>query len=569
MVNFLKNKDVFSKYLAVAFGRQRVKGYPWVGKVTGTSPTPQITAFNALGEGEWALCEGAFWKGVWIPPTDYEFKTGALATGMTTGNQTVCSYFPKDVPHTRTAGIGYKVPVGLGNPDIENNTPSDFEGIFQTKLTPDFDNSGTQTDFSYSPNPARCIIELLQTYCRLPNLPSLYASAAEYWLSRIDWGAWIDFRDFHEQPETVDYTTIPNFEGFGLTANFYNGTNFDTWVKKFVQPTLDFSSSSAAQASGVSATNFSARFEGFIKAQYSETMTFHAAHDNGVRVYITTAAGSYGSPVIDQWASDGSTTAGTHTGTYAMTADTFYKIKVEWNSSTTPSLLKLEWSSTSQTQAVISHKNFYPKRETRPLYEFHGYFNVPVYPSFAIREILRCSNSIQQDVNGKLRFFCLEQLSSSFNLTNANIDSFEFKRRDILMSDPVTIYEGDFNDLDLEYMEKPTTSVQIYLDYLTRKNAEIVKVVPLYNSTRWQARKVLLTQSKLEVGNDLIATAKCKTSLTYPVIAGDKITVTHRKTGNDPIDYLVREAIDHGVSESEQLQTQEAEKRTFILQQWG
>lgn len=561
-VNHLKNTNPNIKYLAVGFGRQAVKGHLCWSKVTGSSPTHQITAYNALGEGEWEAIEGAFWKGIPIPAADLNFHKGALATAMTSGNQIVDSFFDKDVPHSRTAAIGYKIPVGLGNADIENTPPLEFEGIFKTKKCPNFNSSGVQTDFSYSVNPARCIIELLLTYARLPNLPNSYASAAAYWISRIDWGAWTAFRNFHNHTETVDYTTIADFDGFGLTAEYYTGTNFDTFISKFVHPNFDINYGSKPPAYGVAAGNFSGRFEGKIKFDYSQTFTFTVTHDNGARLWIN------GTQLINQWQNDGQSTAGTHTATFAATANQFYDIKIEWNDGGVTGNLKVEWESSSQAKQVIPSKNLYPKAEVKPLYESHVFFETPTNFADAIRLILFQSNSIMQDVNGKLRFYPLEDLSSTFTLDNSNIDTFKFRRRDILLNNPVTAYEADFKDLDLQYLEKPSTPVRVELEGITRKLAENIKTVPMFNTTRWQAKKILETRAKLEVGNGLLAEVTAKAAKTYPIVAGDVITATHRKTGDSPRNYLVREAIDGGVSEGSETQDTDVEKRTFTLQEW-
>lgn len=569
MVYHLKNSNASAKYLAVAFGRHAVKGHLVRSKVTGTSPTHQITAYNALGEGEFSECEGAFWKGVWIPPADYDFQTGALATAMLSGPQQVNSLFPEDVPHSRTAAIGYEVPVGLGNADIEATPPTDFEGIFKCKKCPDYDEDGEEVDFSYSVNPARVIAELFRTYARIPNLPTAYADWIAYWISRIDWANWTDFRDWHDTTETVNYTTITDFEGFGLTAEFYEGTNFTTLKKKYVQPSINFASSSAAPIPWVAAGNFSARFEGFIKAEYSETYTFHLAADNGVRVYAAAVGAGYGTALIDQWANDGSHTPGTHTATFAMTAGTFYKIKIEWNDGGTTSNLKFEWSSTSQTQEVVPHTALYPLAESKPRYEAHVYFETPTNLADAIRTILFQTNSLMQDVNGKLRFYAYEQLASSFTLDNSNITKFEkCRRRDILQAAPVTALEADFKDLDLLYLEKPATNLRLELGTFTRHSHEVIKTIPLFNTTRWQARKILQMRAKLESAGDLLWEAEGTMSKTYPIIAGDLITATHRKIGEDSRLYLVREAVDKGVAEAARKQGQESEKRIFTLQEW-
>lgn len=569
VVNHLKNADAARKFLTVALGRQAVKGYPCWSSVSGVAPNHQITAYNALGEGEWDGCDGAYYKGIWIPPADYNFHTGALATGMTSGAQQVDSFFPKDVPHSRTAAIGYKVPQGIGNADNEANPPLDFEGIFRTKKCPNYNSSGVQTDFSYSANPARGIVELLRTYARLPNLPSHYASAAAYWLSRIDFGAWVDFRDFHDQTEIVDYTTIEDFEGFGLTSEWYSGTNFQTFLTKFVHPSINFSLSTAVPFGGLTLSSLSARFEGFITFPTTENWTLHLTVDNGVKVWVVPVGSAYGSPLINQWDDTGTHTPGTHTATFAATADTFYKIKIEWNDGGAPQQLKFEWSSASQTQTVVPSKYLYPKAEAQNLYESHVYFESPIHPSAAIRQILLVSNSIMQDVNGKLRFFCLEQLTPGFPLDNSNIDSLNFRRRDILQSNPITAYEGDFKDLDSQFLEEPAKAIQIETDYLTRKSTENIKVINLYNTTRWRARKVLQTRMKLEVGNDMLVEIEAKLAKTYPILAGDLIPVTHRKIGEESRNYLVIKAVDKGVQESTRTQTTEPEGRSFILQEWN
>lgn len=567
-VNHLQNSKQAQKVLTIAFGLQPVSGHLCWSKVSGTAPSHQITAFNALGEGEWNACKAAFYRGINIPSSDFEFHPGALATGMTSGPQQVGTYFNLDLPHSRTATIGYKVPTGIGSADTQANPPTEFEGIFETKKCPDFNSSGTQTDFSYTTNAARQIIELLQTYARLPNLPSAFASSAAYWRSRIDWGNWREFADFHETTESVDYTTIPDFKGFGLTAKFYNGTNFDTFVQKFVLPVVNYPNTSASPAVGVTAGSFSAEFIGFLKAPKTENTTFHFTHDNGVRFWIVPVGSSFGSPLVDSWSDDGSSTAGTHTGSYSLTADTFYKIKIHWNQGGSNSQMKFEWSSTTQTQQVVPSQYLFPEVETRKKWESHVFIESPLSVGDGIRRILSQVNSIMQDVKGKLRFFCLDELSSSFSLDNDNITSFKFRRRDILQSDPVTELEAKFRDIDHQYLNFPATPVSHKLEIFGNQSNENVLTVPLYNTTRWQARKLLEAKAKLEYANPLLADIIAPMAKSYPIIAGDLITVTHRKTNNVPTVFLVRKSVDKGISENRG-QGKDIESRQFVVQEWS
>lgn len=559
-INHLKNRDAQRKTLTVAFGRHAVKGHLCWSRSTGTAGPPanfDIFAYNALGEGEWDSCEAAYYRGIEVPSNEYHFHPGALAEAMDTGPQVVEEYFDKDVPHSRTAAIGYKLPHNIGDLDTEKTPPDAFEGIFRTKKVPDFNLSGAQTGFSYSANPARCVAGALTTYGRLPNLPASYTGAADYWPTRIDWAAWRDWRDYCDQTEPVDYLDFPDMDGFGLTASYYNGDNFDDFVTKFVQPVIDLNLGTASPAAGVDHLEFTARFEGRLKARASGVFTFTLTHQDGARLMIEHDS------VIDEW----SGFAGGQ-GEYELVEDRTYNIIIEWKQVGSPVTVKLEWDNKGHPIEVISSKYLYPKIEDRPRYESHVYFDSPANFADVLRTILFVSNSVMQDVNGKLRFYCLEQLIPDFTLNNTNIDSFKFRRRDILQSDAVTSYEAKFRDLDSQFLEEPVTPVHLELDYLTRKNVENVKVINLFNTTRWQARKVLQMRAKLETGNDLMAEVEAKTATTYPLVAGDLVTVQHRKIGPASRTYLVREATDGAVPEASGGLATEPEKRTFTLQEW-
>lgn len=566
-INNLQNNEQSKKMLTIAFGTVSVKGHLCWTKVAGTSPNHQITAFNALGEGEFNKCKGAFYKGIEIPPADYEFHPGALATGMTTGAQTVGTFFDKDVPHSRTATIGYKIPTGFGSADTQGSPPTDFEGIFEAKKCPDFNGAGVQTDFSFTANPAREIIELLKTYARIPNLPTVYASSAAYWLSRIDFGNWTEFRDYHEQTETVDYTTIPDFKGFGLTAKFYNGTNFQTFITKFVRPTIEYPTTSVAPVIGV--TGFSAQFDGFLKAPATENRTFHFTHDNGVKFWIVPVGTAFGTPLVNSWTDDGTQTPGTHTGTYALTAGQFYKIRIQWNSTVGTSQLKFEWSSTSQTQQVVPSQYLYPEVEQQKIWESNVWIDTPLSVGDGIRRILNQTNSIMQDVKGKLRFFCLDALTPSFTLDESKIDSIKFRYKDLLQSEPFTELEAEFKDLDHQYLNEPAKTISHKLETFSRQTSEKVLTVPLYNTTRWQARKLLVAKAKFDYENRIIAEIASPMAKSYEVVAGDLITVQHRKLGDSPRTVLVRKSVDRGISEIRNQQGKEIEKRIFTVQDWS
>lgn len=543
--------------LTVAFGRAIAEGHLLRSYFSGN----QVYCFNRLGEGRWNLLEAVYWRGFGLASSEYHFHPGTHSTSMSDATQGVDAWFTGDVPHSHSVTLGYRTPPDQADTsNLITNPPLGLSVIAQTKWSPDYNSSGVQTDYNFFVNPANEIIEVLLSYARMPNLPSIYADIAAYWLARIDWGNWVAFRDFHNQTETVDYTTIANLEGFGLTGRYYNGNNFDTFLTERIDPIVDLPSSSGSATYGQNTSNYSIRWEGKIKSKAAGSYLFSILHDDGVKLWVN------GTLVIDQWG-----TAGTHTGTITLAADTLYDIKIDFKGEGSPNGITASWQPPSESLVVIPSKNLYPKAATKPLYEVHTYFDTPISPGDAIRRILFLSNSIMQDVDGKLRFYCLEQLTPTFDFDSSQKiveGTFNFKRRDILQSDPITEFEAKFRDLDSQYLEEPVDTVSYKVDYLTRKVKENIKVVELYNTTRWQARKILQTRAKLEVGNNLSSTFDGYGATTYSVIAGDLVSINHRKIGASK-NYLVLEATDKGMSNSSRFRSNDVYKRTFRVQEWS
>lgn len=550
IINNLKSKDLSTYILEVAFGRHSVAGDLCWSYATGAGPTLRNFGYIALGEGEWDGIESGYYLGGELAATEYNFHTGALATAMETGNQIVDPWFPLDVPHSRTAAISFRTPEGVGEADTEANPPTRFKGIFRTKKVGNYNNLGASTDFSYSPNPARVLAEGLLGSARIPNLPSIYTNFIDYWKNRIDWGAWTEWRDYCNQSEIIDYRLIPDLLGFGLTVSFYNGIAFDTFVIKRVDPTINYAASSNALAPGVTPASFSAKFEGFIKPQYSETYTFSLTHDEGARVYIDNVL------KVDGWATTGVTT----TGTADLTAGQFHAIRVEWFNSSGAANIKLEWASTSRTIEVVPSERLYPKVETRPRYESHVVFKRGTGFNEAMADILFMSNSVRQDVNGKMRFFCLEQITPAFEFNSSNIieGTFNFASKNVLKVDPITEYEAAFLNLDSQFLEQPTNPISYQVEPLASINRK--KVVTLSNTTIWQARKILQQRAKLEIMRGINGSFEAIGAYSYPPMPGSVVTIDHRKIGT-PKTFLVVDAIskrgDNAVS-----------KRSFTVQEW-
>ncbi|WP_439621800.1 PA14 domain-containing protein [Gemmata sp.] len=152
--------------------------------------------------------------------------------------------------------------------------------------------------------------------------------------------------------EQLECREVPAFvgTGTGLVANYYSDANFTTLAATRANPTVDFNWGTAAPVAGLPADGFSARWTGQVQAQASETYAFTVAADEGVRLWVG------GKLVIDSAAS---TTAGTWSGTAALTAGQAYDLKLEYVDRTGTANVQLAWASPSTVKQVVPATQLY------------------------------------------------------------------------------------------------------------------------------------------------------------------------------------------------------------------
>lgn len=571
LVNQLQNAGATDKVLAHASGKHVVQGHLLWSYTIGTDPNHRIVVRHALadvrGGGRWKGPLSVYFSGLNVATADYEFFDGSqTATG---------TLFDTDVPHFRTVILDVKGGTGVGDADTKSNPPTGDAGVLaicECEMFPDFDSSGNQVDpadgvtvvatpgqaldesyFTYTVNPARVLAGWYLKYCE------------DAVRDDINWTIWSAWRDYLGGTETVDYTTLVDFDGFGLTGSYYSGTLFNTFVGKRVDPVLSFALSSGTPLPGVTSGSFSVRWEGKIKPTYSETYTFKIIHDNGARLWVN------GVQIINQWNDSGTSTPGTHTGTIALTAGQFYDIKAEWNEGGVVAEFQLLWSSASQSEEIIPAEVLYPLAESRARYEAHISFSTPATIDQMIDALLLCSNSIRQDVDGKMEFRSVEQLASSFHVQQGQNhildDLIEFRRSDRRITQPFNVFEAVFNDLDSQYLEKPLSPVQLEVPELLASagGRRIVNSIDFssggrtINLNRWQALKILRILAADAV-NDLEVEFE-GTARLYQVIKGDLIELTHEDGDFDQAEFIVAEATDNSPEET-------ADTRRFLLKEW-
>jgi YVTN family beta-propeller protein len=151
-------------------------------------------------------------------------------------------------------------------------------------------------------------------------------------------------------PVNITVTTAPT-GGTGLTAQYFNGVDFNTLALTRVDPTVNLDVGDLSPAAGVGIDNFSVRWNGQVQPLYTQTYTFYTNSDDGVRLSVN------GQQIINNWTDHGPTE---DIGTIALTAGTKYDITMEFYERGGGALATLSWSSTSQAKQIIPQSALYP-----------------------------------------------------------------------------------------------------------------------------------------------------------------------------------------------------------------
>mgnify|MGYP001036913194 CR=1 FL=1 len=139
----------------------------------------------------------------------------------------------------------------------------------------------------------------------------------------------------------------------GLTATYYNGSNFETPVLTRTDPAIDFNWAYGSPATGVNSDRFSVRWTGQIEpvhASGSQSYTFYTTADDGVRLWVD------GRLLIDNWTNQ---SAATRSGTISLAAGRKYDIKLEYYDGTGAATVKLEWQTSGVSRQTIPGARLY------------------------------------------------------------------------------------------------------------------------------------------------------------------------------------------------------------------
>ena len=164
------------------------------------------------------------------------------------------------------------------------------------------------------------------------------------------------------EPDKTYYWRIDEFDGFethkgdiwtfttagtggGIRADYYTGMNFETLALTRTDPQIDFNwGDPGGPDPSVGDDNFSVRWTGEVEAAFTETYTFYARTDDGVRLWVD------GQPLVDRWVNRSATE---DKGTIDLIAGTTYSLVMEYYEDGGGAVAELSWSSPRTPKQLI------------------------------------------------------------------------------------------------------------------------------------------------------------------------------------------------------------------------
>ena len=139
------------------------------------------------------------------------------------------------------------------------------------------------------------------------------------------------------------FTTVK--EGGGVRADYYRGMNFENYVLTRTDTQINFNwGDPGGPDPAVGDDNFSARWTGEVEAAFTETYTFYATGDDGVRLWVD------GQQLVDGWVNQGATE---YSGKIDLVAGQTYSLIMEYYENTGGTTAELRWSSPSTPKQLI------------------------------------------------------------------------------------------------------------------------------------------------------------------------------------------------------------------------
>ena len=138
--------------------------------------------------------------------------------------------------------------------------------------------------------------------------------------------------------------------GTGLRALVFDNVDFTSMKRARIDATINFDWNTNSPSSTTDPDTFSMRWLGQVQPRYSQTYTFYASTDDGVRLWVN------GVLLIDKWQDQGATE---RTGSIALNAGEKYDLRMDYYENGGAASAELSWSSASQAKEIIPSTQLY------------------------------------------------------------------------------------------------------------------------------------------------------------------------------------------------------------------
>ncbi|BDA70913.1 PA14 domain-containing protein [Calothrix sp. PCC 7716] len=138
--------------------------------------------------------------------------------------------------------------------------------------------------------------------------------------------------------------------GTGLRGEYYDNENFTNLKLTRTDSSVNFNFGGGSPNALIAPDTFSIRWNGRVEPKYTETYTFYATSDDGIRVKVN------GTQIISRFFDQPPTES---LGTIALEAGQKYDIEIEYYENAGGAVARLEWSSPTQTRQFIPSTQLY------------------------------------------------------------------------------------------------------------------------------------------------------------------------------------------------------------------
>ncbi len=282
------------------------------------------------------------------------------------------------------------------------------------------------------------------------------------------------------------------------------------------------------------------RWEGRLRPAFTETYTFFATADNGVRLWVN------GQLVIDRWTQS----TGTISGPIALQKNQLVDFKFEFFEGWGLAHVHLYWSSQSQPYQIVPKSRFYPLDHTVKRYEAHLAIPSAMTAWQAFEEVMeRAPGWHWQDVNGKIVFlppdrtpahrFNYDPDSSQYSY---NIAGRTFEASPRTPEERINYQRYEFRDVETEGYAQ--SYIEAHRTELREQQGGMPSDTPMLRMgvmTRSLAERIAETRMRLMTDPERQFTLRGQLD-SYRVSKGDRVTLSHLLSGDkysNPVDCLV------------------------------